>query len=139
MRVYNSIPANIKPLVGAAKLHYADAFGNDFALLLRERKSLSLHVMFQDSLEVEANMMSSGKIKQKVEMDRRKVREENVPSTCTASSPNDAKFEMMMKTMERLMDMLTVDNIPLNREHNETQIINPNFRRPNPPPLPQIR
>ena len=38
MRVYNSIPADIKPLVGAAKLHYADAFDNDFVLLLRERK-----------------------------------------------------------------------------------------------------
>ena len=42
MGVYNSIPADIKPLLGAAKLHYADAFGDDFALLLRERKSASL-------------------------------------------------------------------------------------------------
>ena len=35
MRIYKSIPSNIKPLVGAAKLHYADAFGSDFSLLLR--------------------------------------------------------------------------------------------------------
>ena len=39
MRVYNSIPANIKPLVGTAKLHYVDAFDGDFALLLREREN----------------------------------------------------------------------------------------------------
>ena len=39
MRVYKSIPADIKPSPGAAKLHYHDAFDNDFALLLRERKS----------------------------------------------------------------------------------------------------
>ena len=38
MRVYNSIPADINPSVGAAKIHYAEAFDNDFALLLRERK-----------------------------------------------------------------------------------------------------
>ena len=38
MRVYNSIPTDIKPLVGATKLHYADAFDSDFSLLLRERK-----------------------------------------------------------------------------------------------------
>ena len=38
MRVYNSIPTDIKPLVGAANIHYADAFDSDFSLLLRERK-----------------------------------------------------------------------------------------------------
>ena len=81
MRVYNSIHVDIKPLVGAAKMDYADAFDDDFALLLRERKSVSLPIMFQDSLEVEANMMESGKIKNKVETDKRKVREENMPST----------------------------------------------------------
>ena len=50
MRVYNSIPADIKPLVGAAKLHYADAFDSDFDLLLRERKSANLPAMIKDAL-----------------------------------------------------------------------------------------
>ena len=50
MRTYNSILSNIKPLVGATKLHYLDAFDSDFALLLRERKSSNLPVMFQDDL-----------------------------------------------------------------------------------------
>ena len=72
--------------------------------------------MFKDYLEVEANMMASGKIKHKVETDKRKVREETMPSTSVVSSPNDAKFEMMMKTMEILMDRQTVDNRTLNRE-----------------------
>ena len=62
MRVYNSIPTDIKPSPGAAKLHYAEAFDNDFALLLRERKLATLTAMFTDSLEVEANMMACGKI-----------------------------------------------------------------------------
>ena len=38
MTVYNSITTDIKPSVGVAKIHYAEAFDNDFALLLRERK-----------------------------------------------------------------------------------------------------
>ena len=46
---------------------------------------------------------------------------------------------MILKTMEKLMDRLTVDNGPLNRKHNEPQIRNPHFRRPNSPPPPQIR
>ena len=76
MRVYNSIPANIKPLPGEAKLHYADTFENDFTLLLRERNSNTLLAMFTDALEVEANMMACGKIKPRVEIDRWKGREE---------------------------------------------------------------
>ena len=49
MRTYNSILFDIKPLVGAAKLHYGDAFDSDFSLLLRERKSSNLPAMFQDT------------------------------------------------------------------------------------------
>ena len=46
---------------------------------------------------------------------------------------------MILKEMEKMMDKLTVDNRPLNMEQNEPQIRIPNFRRPNPPQLPQIR
>ena len=43
MRLYKSILADIKPLVGATKIHYVDAFESDFALLLRERGN---HLVF---------------------------------------------------------------------------------------------
>ena len=49
MRVYNSIPEDIKPSVAAAKLHYAGAFDNDFAFSLRERKSTTLAAMYRCS------------------------------------------------------------------------------------------
>ena len=75
MWVYNSIPDDIKPSPRVAKLHYADAFDNDFSLLFRERKSNTLPTMFTDALEVEANMMACGKIKSRAEVDRRKGRE----------------------------------------------------------------
>ena len=52
MRVYNSIPPNIKPLVGVSQLHYADDFESDFALLLRERNYANIPAMFKDALEV---------------------------------------------------------------------------------------
>ena len=135
MRVYNSIPEDIKPSAATAKLHYAGDFDNDFAFSLRERKSATLAAMFTDALEVEANMMASGKMKHR-DIDRRK-KEENLPSA--SSSTNDVKFEMMLKTMEKLMDRLTMDNRGFNREQTEPQIRNPNFRRPNPPAPPQNR
>ena len=71
MWVYNSIPADIKPSPEEAKIHYTDAFDNDFALLLRERKSNTLPAMFNDAPEVEANMMAYEKIKPRAEVDRR--------------------------------------------------------------------
>ena len=43
----------------------------------------------------------------------------------------------MLKTMEKLMDRLTMDNRGFNREQADPQIRNPNFRRPNPPVPPQ--
>ena len=80
-------------------------------------------------------MMESGKMKHR-DVDTRK-KEENSPST--SSSTTDIKFEMMVKMMENLMDRLTMDNRVFNREQVDPQIRNPNFRRPNPPILPQNR
>ena len=74
MRVYNSILEDIKPSAAVTKLHYAEAFDNGFAFSLRERKLVSLPAMFTDALEVEENMMVSGKMKQR-DIDMRKIRE----------------------------------------------------------------
>ena len=81
MRVYNSVHSDIKPLVGASKLHYDDAFDSDFALSLRQIKSTNFPTMLKDTLEVEANLMASGKMKQRVEANRRKFIEYNQAST----------------------------------------------------------
>ena len=41
-----------------AKLHYAEAFDDDFALFLRERRSATLEDMMSDAIEVDINMIS---------------------------------------------------------------------------------
>ena len=69
--------------------------------------------MFIDALYVEANMMACGKIKPRAEVDRRKGREEIHPTSSTSSS-SDIKFEMILKTMEKLMDRLTLEANPVN-------------------------
>ena len=48
--------------------------------------------------------MASGKIHKRVET--RKIKEEHVPSTSDATFSSNMKFEMMMKTMEKLMDRI---------------------------------
>ena len=66
--VYNSLPEDCKHLEGMAKLHYAEAFDDDFALFLRERRFATLADMMSDSIEVEINMMSSKRGRYKVEV-----------------------------------------------------------------------
>jgi hypothetical protein len=115
-------------------LHFTDAFDADFALFLREIKSISLNDMMNDAIEVEVNLMAPGNIKHEIEL--RKVKEE--PQVSTSLSTSDAKFDMIMKVMEKSMDKLYVDETLPSREHNEPHIRNPNFRRPQGPPAPKI-
>jgi hypothetical protein len=65
MRNYDVIPGDVKPPLGAAKLHYVDAFNSDFTLLLRERRFFSLRDMMDDVIEVEVNLAASNETKQK--------------------------------------------------------------------------
>ena len=74
MKVYDVIPALVKPTIRAAQLHYADPFDSYFALLLRERRSVSLNDMMNDAIEVEINLMTFGKNKQKIEIKKGKRR-----------------------------------------------------------------
>ena len=113
-----------------AKLHYAEAFDDDFALFLRERRYTTLADMMSDAIEVEIKMMSSKRGRYKVEA--RKVKEK--PQASTSSS--DPKFDSLMKVMEKLVDK-SINNKPAARD-NEPQIRNPNYKLPRqlgPPPL----
>ena len=122
MRTYESIPVDVKPPLGAAKLHYAYAFDSELTLLLIERRSTSLENMIQDAIEVEVNLSTSNKTKQRG--DNRRVKEEAQASTSQSST--DAKMDLMMKAMERLIDRLSVDDggPNIHRERNEPQIRN---------------
>jgi hypothetical protein len=131
--MYNSIPSDLKPPPGASQLQYVDAFDSDFALLLRKRRSTTLTDMMNDETKVEVNLMAFGKMKQRMETYKKKIKEEYQLST---SQSSNVKLYMMLKTMEKLVEKLYFDNKPKNREQQERQIKNPNFTRPQ---VPQIR
>jgi hypothetical protein len=82
-KLYNKIPAAVKPSEPSAKVTFAGAFEPDFALLLRERRGATLNRMQDDVVEIESNMMASGKLKAKVEItnrDNRRYKEPAGPS-----------------------------------------------------------
>ena len=68
--MYSKIPTEINPTDTSARITYANAFESDFYLLLRERRSASLSLMQDVSLEVESNIVVSQKVKGKI--DRKK-------------------------------------------------------------------
>jgi len=106
LKIYESIPTNFKPPPGASQLHYSEAFEGEFVLALRERRSPTLVDMMTVAIEVEVNVMATRKSKQ----DEKKVKEKDQPSS--SSSPSDLKFDIMMKTMENMMEKFFVDNKP---------------------------
>jgi hypothetical protein len=74
------------------------------------------------------NLVASEKIKLQIEAKKKIEKEETLPSTSQAL---DAKLDLMVKTMEKLVEILSLDDNP-----HELQAKNFNFRRP---PVPQIR
>ena len=53
---YYSMPKEIQPLEGVAKLHYVFVFPLELSLFLQETKSITLQRMFVDALEVKVNL-----------------------------------------------------------------------------------
>jgi hypothetical protein len=94
--------------------------------MLRERRSNTLDDMMSDAIEVEVNLMASGKIKHNPDRDVKKVQGEAQPST---SQSSDEKFDLMMKTMERFMERMSLENKPSTKDQTDFQRRNQNFRR----------
>ena len=62
-KFYNKLPVNIKPLEQAAMVYYSGSFPNEFAIMLRERRSQTLLQMQGDAVALEGNLITRGKIK----------------------------------------------------------------------------
>jgi hypothetical protein len=65
-KMYNKIPAEIKPSEASAQISYASAFDPDFCLVLRERRATSLAQMQDAAIEVESNMLAADRLRSKL-------------------------------------------------------------------------
>jgi hypothetical protein len=73
-KLYNKILVEVKPSQPAAKVTFVRSFEPNFSLLLRERRVGDLTRMQDDAVEIESNMMTSGKLKNKVKMGNKETR-----------------------------------------------------------------
>jgi len=107
-KLYNKIPAEVKPSQPAAKVTFAGAFELDFELLLRERRGSTLNHMQDDAVEIESNMMASGKIRARIEIgnrDTKLFREQAGPSRSNRSS--DDRVDDMARVIKELSNKIT--------------------------------
>jgi len=73
-KLYNKIPTDCKPLVTIVKVRFSKAFDDDFYLMLRERKYMTLADMQTDAIEDESNREASSKLRAKAEKEERKLK-----------------------------------------------------------------
>ena len=88
--------------------------------------------MMDEATEVEVNLSTSHKNKQRHETKRVKDEE---PQASTSSSNTDVKHDTMMKALETLMIKLSLDDKSQTKNQREPQVRNPNFRRQQGPPI----
>jgi hypothetical protein len=129
-KMYNKIPAEIKPIETSAKITYANDFELDFCLLLRERRSTSLAHMQDAALEVESNVLVVDRIRNKANRDRGRGRFEASTSGSSAYHPQVDELTKMVKSLFAEMEKMKFEgkqgykNVPNVDSRG-------NFRRPN--------
>jgi len=129
-KMYNKIPAEIKPIEASAKISYASAFNPDFCLLLRERRATSLDQMKYVAIEVESNVLAADRLRSNTDADRRKGRFEASTSGSPLPHPQVDELTRMVKSLSTEMERMRVEGReaykgPLNAEKKG------GFRRPN--------
>jgi hypothetical protein len=129
-KMYNKIPAEIKPSEASAKISYASAFDPDFCLLLRERRATSLAQMQDAAIEVESNVLAADRLRNKADADRRKGRSEASTSSPSVPHPQMDELTKMVKSLSAEMERMKVEGRqaykgPQNAENKG------GFRRPN--------
>jgi hypothetical protein len=129
--LYHKIPAKVKPSQPAAKVTFAGSFDSNFALLLRKIISTSLAGMQDDSIEIESNMMASGKFKIKFEMGAREPRhfkEYGGPSESRKFA--EEKMDEMAKIIKDLSNKIS--RMEIEQDKHDPYVRNQFRRNPNP-------
>jgi hypothetical protein len=129
-KMYNKIPAEIKPSEASAKILYASAFGPDFCLLLREGRATSLAQMKDEAIEVESNVLVAERLRNKANTDRRKGRSEASTSGSLVPHPQIDELAKMVKSLSIEMERMKVEG---RQEYKGPQNVENKggFRRPN--------
>jgi hypothetical protein len=108
-RVYNSMPADIRPPPGSTLLRYPDSFDPEMAFQLRERNTTTLKEMQDSAISVEANLLIK---RSKLEAEDRKNKEKEQLKS------SEAKLDILAKTMEEMLHRISIrEKLDVQRHH----------------------
>jgi len=110
--IYNTIPGDIKHPQGLALIKFPNGFDVDMSYQLRERNSVTLEDMQKSAVSVEANLLARRARKRT----KRRVTIKEEPSM----SSSDAKLDSIVRTMERMMERITINDKNPPRENQPT-------------------
>jgi ribonuclease HI len=134
-KMYNKIPAEIKPSEASAQISYAGAFDPDFCLVLRERRATSLAQMQDAAIEVESNMLAADRLRNQADTNRRKGKSEASVSGSNTSGlsvpdPQVNDLTQLLSVLKEEMERLKTERKQMNRGPPSTENRG-GFRRPN--------
>jgi hypothetical protein len=128
-KMYNRIPAEIKPSEASAKITYSSAFDPDFCLLLRERRAATLAHMQDAAVEVESNILAVNRLRNAG--DRNTSKNNRPEASSSSSSPLPHQTDETARTLKSLaakIERLELEGKPMYRNPQNTD--NRGFRRP---------
>jgi hypothetical protein len=102
-KMYNKIPAEIKPSEASAQISYASAFDPDFCLVLRERRATSLAQMQDAAIEVESNILAADRLRNQADANKRKGMSE-----ASVSGSNTSGLSVPHPQVNELTQLLNV-------------------------------
>jgi uncharacterized small protein (DUF1192 family) len=134
-KMYNKIPAEIKPSEASAQISYASAFDPDFCLVLRERRASSLAQMKDAAIEVESNMLAADRLRNKADTDRGKGKSDASTSDSNLSGPSLShpqvnELAQVMNFLKEEVERLKVERRQMYKGPQNTENKG-GFRRPN--------
>jgi hypothetical protein len=128
-KMYNRIPAEIKPSEASTKITYSSAFDPDFCLLLRERRATTLALMQDAAVEVESNILAVDRLRNAAGRNISKNRPEASPSGSSPLPHQTNETARTLKSLASKIERLELEGKPMYRNPQNTD--NRGFRRPN--------
>jgi hypothetical protein len=127
-KMYNKIPAEIKPSEASTKITYASAFDPDFCLMLRERRETTLAHMQDEAVEVESNILVVDRLRNKADRDISRKSPEASPSNYSPLPLQMDELTKVIKSLSARMEKWELEGKPMYRNPQNTD--NRGFRRP---------
>jgi hypothetical protein len=114
-KMYNKIPAEIKPSEASAKITYASAFDPDFCLLLRERRATTLAQMQDAAVEVESNILAVDQLRHAAGRNISRKRPEAASSSSSPLPLQANEKARVLKSLSARMERWELEGKPMYR------------------------